>query len=121
MLKLINDLPNDVLGISAEGKVSGADYKTILIPALEEKLKSGKKIRLLYYLESSFTGFDLAAMLDDAGIGIKHLSAWDKVAFVSDHHMMNSFVKFFGHMIPCEVRIFKETELDEAKKWIAQK
>jgi len=32
-----------VLGVSAEEKVTGADYEKILIPALEEKLKASKQ------------------------------------------------------------------------------
>ena len=32
----MNDLPDTVLGISAEGTVTGADYQTVLIPAVEK-------------------------------------------------------------------------------------
>ena len=59
-------------------------------------------------------------MVDDAKIGMKHLSALEKVVLVSDHHLINTFAKFFGYLMPCEVRIFKNTEMEEAKKWIAQ-
>ena len=117
----MNDLPDNVLGVSAEGKITGTDYETILIPAVEEKLKANKKVRILYYLGNNFTGFDISAIFDDAKIGIKHLSAWEKIALVSDHEMINAFVKFFGHMMSCELRIFKNNELEEAKKWIAEK
>ena len=120
MLKIITDLPNNVLGVSAEGKITGTDYETILIPAVEEKFKTNKKIKLLYHLGNNFSGFDLNAMLDDAKIGMKHLSSWDKVALVSDHQMINTFAKFFGYLLPCEIRIFKDTELEVAKKWIAE-
>lgn len=118
MLKIMNDLPTNVLGISADGKITGTDYETILIPAIEEKLKTNKKIRMLYHLGSNFIGFDMNAMLDDAKMGMKHLSAWDKIAFVSDHELINTFAKFFGHLLSCELRIFKNDELEEAKKWI---
>ncbi len=121
MIKIINDLPKNVLGVSAEGKITGTDYETVLIPALEEKLKANKKIRMIYQLGSEFTGFDLSAMLDDAKIGIKHLSAWDRIALVSDHETINSFAKFFGHLMACELRIFKNVEFEMAKKWISEK
>ena len=120
MIKLIDDLPDNVLGITANGKITGADYETILIPELEEKLKTHPKIRMLYELGNDFTGFDLSAMLDDAKVGMKHLSAWDRIALVSDHDMINSFVKFFGHLMKCEVRIFPDAELDKAKEWISK-
>ena len=121
MLKLLEGLPDNVPGVSAEGKITGTDYETVLIPAIEKKLKEHKKIRMVYDLGSSFTGFDLSAMLDDAKMGMKHLSAWDRIALVSDHEMINTFAKFFGHMLSCELRIFKNAELEEAKKWISEK
>ena len=120
MLKIINDLPDNVLGVSGEGKITGKDYETVLIPAIEEKLKSNKKLRMIYHLGVDFTGFDLSAMLDDAKMGMKHLSAWDRIALVSDHEMINTFAKFFGHMLSCELRVFKNAEMGEAKKWIIE-
>ncbi len=120
MIKILNDFPGHVLGVSAEGKITGTDYETVLIPALEEKLKSNKKIRMLYHLGGNFSGFDLSAMLDDAKMGMKHLSAWDRIALVSDHEMINSFAKFFGYLMTCELRIYKDAEFEMAKKWISE-
>lgn len=121
MLKIMNDLAANVLGVSAEGKITGTDYETVLIPALEEKLKANKKIRMIYQLGNDFSGFDMSAMLDDAKMGLKHLSAWDRIALVSDHEMINSFGKFFGYLMSCELRIFNNAELEEAKSWITEK
>jgi hypothetical protein len=120
MLKVINNMPSNVLGIEADGEVTGADYETFLIPAIEEKLKANKKIRFLYYLGPGFTGFSLKAIIDDAGVGIKNLSAWERVALVSDHQLINGFAKFFGHLLPGEVRVFSNAELNDAKKWIVK-
>ena len=120
MLKLMKNLPANVLGVTAEGKITGSDYETVLIPAVEEMLKENKKIRMLYHLGENFTGFDMEAMIDDAKVGMKHLSSWDKVALVSEHHLINTFAKFFGYMLPCEVRIYKNSELEEAKKWVSE-
>jgi len=121
MLKIINNLPDNVLGITAEGKITGTDYETVLIPALEEKLKAHKKIRMVYHLGNSFSGFDMEAMIDDTKMGLKHLSAWDKIALVSNHHKINTVAKYFGYLFSCELRIFKDEELDEATKWISEK
>ena len=120
MLKIMNDLPANVLGVSAEGKITGTDYESVLIPALEEKLKTNKKVRMLYQLGSDFIGFEMSAMMDDAKVGLKHISAWDRIALVSDHETINSFAKFFGHLMSCELRIFKNSELEQAKKWVSE-
>ena len=49
MLRIINDLPGNVLGIEAEGEVTGADYENVLMPALDVKLKANGKIPLTFY------------------------------------------------------------------------
>jgi hypothetical protein len=59
-------------------------------------------------------------MMDDAGIGIKHLSDCDKIAIVSDHQLINTLSKFFGYLFSGQVRVFKDAELEEAKKWISE-
>lgn len=43
MLRIMNDLPDNILGVSAEGKITGTDYETVLIPAVEKILKAQKK------------------------------------------------------------------------------
>lgn len=120
MLKIINDLPGNVLGIEAEGEVTGADYENVFIPAVDEKLKAHKKLRMLYYLGPGFAGFSLKAMIDDAKVGIKNFSAWDRVAFVSNHELINDVAKFFGHLLPGEVKVFGNAGLDAAKKWVSE-
>ena len=40
MLKIINDLPENVIGISAEGKISASDYESIFMPLVEKKFKT---------------------------------------------------------------------------------
>ena len=121
MLHIIKNLPDQVLGITAEGKVTGKDYKTVLIPAVEEKIQANKKVRFLYHLGNSFTGFSLDAMIDDSIVGMKNLKDWEKIAFVSDHEMINIFVKFFAHLIPAEIQIFKNKDLEKAVNWISTK
>ena len=117
----MKDLPENVLGISAEGKITADDYEKIIIPALEGKLKSNKTFRLLYYIGPDFTGIEWGAFFDDVKVAFKHVSALDRIAIVSDNVMINSFAKFFRHLISVESRVFNDNELEEAKKWIVEK
>ena len=41
MIELIPDLPENVLGFSAKGEVTVEDYETVLIPAVEARIKRG--------------------------------------------------------------------------------
>jgi len=54
MLEPILNLPENALGFSAHGIVTGPDYENVLIPAVEEKLSRFPKIHFLYHLSEDF-------------------------------------------------------------------
>ncbi len=120
MIKIISDLPSNVLGFESSGTVTGKDYETVLIPAVEAKLEEFPKIRLLYHLVPDFSGYDFEAMWDDAKVGLAHLTSWEKIAVVTDKEWIRSGVKVFGFIIPGEVRVFDNDELLTAKEWVSE-
>ncbi|MDY0189211.1 MAG: STAS/SEC14 domain-containing protein [Desulfuromonas sp.] len=120
MIERIQDLPANVLGFSAIGKVTGSDYENVLIPAVEALLTRQKKVRLLYCLGEQFSGFDMQAMWDDTKLGLQHLTAWEKIAVVSDLEWIKTAVKVFGFVMPGKVRVFANGELAEARQWLSE-
>ena len=120
MITAISGLPNNVLGFEASGTVTGEDYETVLIPAVEAKLKEFPKIRLLYHLGTEFKSYDLEAMWDDTKVGLGHLTSWEKIAVVTDTGWIRSGVKVFGFAMPGEVRVFANDELAAAKEWASE-
>ena len=69
MLKRIIDLPDNVLGVEASGKVTAKHYQTVLVPELEDKLRKINKVRLLYVFGDTFDGYSGAAAWQDAKVG----------------------------------------------------
>jgi len=118
MLQRVQGLPDNVLGFEAKGEVTGADYEAVLIPAVEEMLCRRSTIRFLYYLGEEFRGFDAKAVWDDAKVGLQHISAWERVAVVTDVGWIRMAVKAFGFVIPGHVRIFGNNELAKAQQWL---
>jgi hypothetical protein len=47
MLRLIDDLPPDVIGLEAAGKVTHEDYQNVLIPRAEAMMAKGP-IKMLF-------------------------------------------------------------------------
>ena len=120
MIKPISDLPENVLGFEASETVTGHDYETILVPTVEAKLKVFPKVRLLYFLGPDFSSYELEAMWDDAKIGLKHLTAWERIAVVTDTEWIRSATRLFGFAIPGHVRVFANNELSAAKEWVSE-
>ena len=118
MLERIMGLPDNVLGIDAKGEVTGADYESVLIPAVEEMLAHREKFRLLYRLGNEFTGFDARALWDDAMVGIRHFTACERIAVVTDLVWLRTAIKIFGIAMPGEVRVFSNTDLTQARQWL---
>ncbi len=120
MINEIPDLPGNVLGFEASGAVTSDDYESVIIPAVEMKLTEYKKIRLLYLLGVDFSEFELGAMWDDAKIGLQHLTAWERIAVVTDKDWIRVAVKVFGFAMPGLVRVFENDELGKAKEWLCE-
>jgi len=119
MLRPISDLPDGVVGFEAVGTVTDEDYKTVLIPKVEEALADGGKIRFLYVLGPDFTNYAPGAMWDDTLFGARHYFDFDKIACVTDHEIFAAMIRSFGLLMPAEVRVFSVKDLDAAKAWLA--
>lgn len=120
MLERMQGLPDNVLGIEAKGKVTGTDYESLLIPAVEEILERHDRIRSLYQLGEEFEGFDAKAVWDDAKVGLSHIRSWERVAVVTDIGWIRTTITAFGFVMPGEVRVFENRELAEARQWICE-
>jgi hypothetical protein len=120
MVEQIPNLPDNVLGFTAKGKVTADDYESVIVPAVEALLSRHGKIRFLYHLGRNFSGFEAAAVWDDTKLGLKHIAGWERMALVSDIEWIRAAVKLFGLAIPGHVRVFHDHELAEAKQWVAE-
>ena len=120
MLKLMQGLPSDVLGIEATGKVTHEDYKNILIPAAEAMMAAGP-IKMLYVTNPTFSGYELEALWDDGAFGIKHWHQFNRVAVATDSPWLRAAITMFCPFFPSEFQLFKLSELDAAKVWITRK
>lgn len=113
MLKLIEGLPPNVLGIEAAGEVTHDDYRKVLTPAAEAKIARGS-VRMRYVAGPDFTGYELEALWDDAAFGFKHWHQFNAMECM----WLRSAIAMFHPFFPREIRLFKFTELTAAKHWI---
>ena len=120
MITMRTDLPDHVLGADASGTVTGEDYDTVLVPAIEAFRQSHDRIRALVVLTPEFEGFAGGAMWDDAKLGLRKAGEWERLAVVTDHGHIRTLINSFKFMIPGDVRTFGLAQLDDAKVWVAQ-
>jgi hypothetical protein len=120
MVETIPNLPDNVLGFTAKGTVTADDYESTIIPAVEALFARHGKARFLYHLGRDFSGFEAAAVWDDAKLGLKHLKGWERMAVVSDVEWIRAAIRLFALAIPGHVRVFHDRELAAATRWISE-
>ena len=120
MIEEISGRPEGTLEFKISGRVSGADYDRVLIPALERALESKDRVKLLCQVGPGFEGYSFDAAWDDARMGMKHWRGFERVALVTDVEWLAASVRALGFALPCPVKIFPLTELEEARLWLSE-
>ena len=123
MIERLDGMPEGTLGFLFSGEVSRRDYDEVLVPALQEAFDSGEPVRCLCQLGPDFEGYEAGAVWEDvktgAKFGVGHLSAWKRMALVTDVAWVRHAMAMFGWMTPGEAKLFALDELDQAKSWVA--
>jgi hypothetical protein len=123
MIDALSDLPDGVIGFRFSGHVSKDEYRSVLLPALTERLDSRDKVRLAIVIDDDFDRFEAGALWEDMkfgfGSGLTHLSAWERMALVSDADWVRHAIALFGWLVPGDVKVFPLDQLDTAKAWLA--
>ncbi|MEO7039883.1 MAG: STAS/SEC14 domain-containing protein [Gemmatimonadaceae bacterium] len=116
--ELLEGFPKDVIAIRARGIITGQDYREMLVPLVEERLKSLGRLKLLFVLDETFDSYSAAAAWDDARFGLSHLRDFGKIAVVTDIGWIRHGAGIFAPLMKADLRIFDVAELEEAKSWI---
>ena len=121
MVELLEGMPPGTLGFRLSGKIGREEYFQVLDP-VREKLERGEKVSFLVETAEDFEGLDLGALWEDmkaaGSVGLKHRSAWERLAVVTDKDWIRHGIAAFSWVIPGEIRVFEPVQLDEAKAWI---
>lgn len=120
MIELHPNQPDGIIEFSATGKVTADDYASILMPAVELAAARGDGIRLLAHYGPAFEGYELGAMIDDAKLGLRHWSGFERVAVVTDVRWLKHLVTGLGFALPYPVRVFPNDQLEQARLFLRE-
>lgn len=120
MIERLKGFPDNVVAIKARGEVTKSDYDEVLIPAVENTLKSHDKIRILYELGPDFDGYDAAAAWEDFKVGMGHFSRWERIAVITDIEWIGVATRLFSVFLPGTIRVYPNDEAAKARLWITQ-
>jgi hypothetical protein len=121
VIETIADMPPGTFGVRISARVTGADYRDVLIPALRTAVEGGE-VRALFIVEH-YEGFDMDALKEDLKgappLAFEHRDAWKRIAVATDVEWMAKAFDLFRWLIPGEQKVFALDQIDDAKAWVA--
>lgn len=121
MAEVISDMPPGTLGFRVSGRLTREDYAEVLVPPLRKAVEAGERLRVLYaigpelHMEPGALWEDLRLEVD---LGINQRDAWERIAVVNDLDWLWHAFGLFSWMVPGEMRLFHEADVEQVKAWL---
>lgn len=84
MIELMRESSAGIVGLHVTGTLHESDYAESL-PKLEELFREHGRLRVLFYADSDFRGWDMSAAWQDAYLGFRHAADFERLALVRAH------------------------------------
>ena len=119
MITRLPESSGNVVGFLVRGQLTDDDYRTTLIPAIEDVTASGKKIRILFRMDQ-FAGWTAQGAWDDFINWPKFMSV-ERMAIVVDenwHEFISWLFSVFAQITHIELKFFRKDQLTDAWVWL---
>lgn len=120
MIEKIKGLPTNMVGFRTEGEVIQDDFDFVT-KEVNLLIERTDKLNYLLFLDNSPKDFTLGAWMQDALLGIKNLTKWNRAAIVTDSDSVINFTNIFSKLMPGEFKGFRKNEYELAVDWTSQK
>lgn len=124
MIERIAGMPDGTLGFQASEQLTREDFTDVLLPPIREAVNSGAGVRLLFVAPSDMGHMEPGALWEDlkaeVDLGMRHPSAWKRVAIATDLGWIRKVMSMFGWMAPGETKLFTEDQIETAKVWLTE-
>ena len=118
MLERMEGLPHGIDGVKAAGQVTGADYRRVIEPMIEEAQRSGRQLRFMYHLGPEFEGFSAGGAWQDIKLTLRAMRLVAGCAIVSDIKWVRASARLLGSLMPCALRVFDNQQEADAIDWL---
>ncbi|WP_285270179.1 STAS/SEC14 domain-containing protein [Kaistella rhinocerotis] len=119
MITLIPDVPENVAAFRASGEITKDDFESVVMPHVKAKVNTFDELNYLLLLDTDLDKFTVGAWMQDAFLGLKNLSKWNRAAIVTDKTAVQKFTDGFSAVAPGEFRGYSKDELSQAIAWCA--
>ncbi len=119
MIEQIQNLPPSMVGFRASGEVTKEDFEPVF-DAVQKSVEKTGKLNYLLFLDNSPSDFTLGAWLQDALLGIRNITKWNRAAIVTDSDAVIKFTDAFSLLMPGEFKGFHKADMPKAVDWVSE-
>ncbi|WP_336733471.1 STAS/SEC14 domain-containing protein [Chryseobacterium sp. VD8] len=117
MITIIPEAPENVAAFNATGEVTKEDFENLVFPRVKAKIEQFGELNYLMYLDTDLNNFTAGAWLEDALLGLKNLTKWNRAAILTDNQHVQNFTEIFSVLMPGEFKSFPKGNLYNALYW----
>lgn len=117
MISIIKNAPANVAAFTATGEVDKTDFENTVMPHVKAVTDQYNELNYVLNLETDISNFTMGAWWQDALLGIKNITKWNRAAIVTDKEGIRNFTDIFSKVMPGEFRGFEKDELEAAIQW----
>ncbi|MGZ5192827.1 MAG: STAS/SEC14 domain-containing protein [Kaistella sp.] len=119
MITIIPDTPENVAAFKASGEITKEDFENLVIPHVQTKVNTFNELNYLLLLDTDLDQFTAGAWFQDALLGLKNITKWNRAAIVTDKKAVQNFTEIFSVLMPGEFKAFAKDDLHHAVSWCA--
>lgn len=121
MIELIEYPADHVAAFRFSGEVTKADYDEVVFPTVKQVADKYNEVNMIMVLDTEVKNMSIGAWMDDALLGLKNLTKWNKIALVSDEAFVKNSVKVMDKVVPGTYRCFEHENEAYAFQWVSAK
>jgi len=120
MIEQIKNLPENMVGFRASGEVTKDDFD-IVHKKVEQLVDRTGKLNYMLFLDTPPSEFTMGAWWEDALLGMKNITKWNRATIISDSETVDKFTAVFSKVMPGEFKVFQKNDLERAIEWTSEK
>ncbi|MCH5720943.1 SpoIIAA family protein [Niabella hibiscisoli] len=118
MITEIKNISDTIVAFKASGTISGHDFETSLVPAIQQYKRQHKELNYMLVLEHDLSSFSINWWIKSLWLAIRDWSSWQRCAIISDLDGLKNFTNETCKDIPGELRIYPHEQIDDAIRWL---
>ncbi len=115
-VQIVETMDPKFLEVHLTGKLVKEDYSHF-VPAVESRLKSNGKIRMLVEMHD-FHGWTGSALWEDVKFDVKHFNDIERIAMVGESKWQHGMAVFCKPFTSAKLQYFDHAHMDAARRWL---